>query len=176
MPIELDPLLPGDELSDWTPTRDQLEIEYGKDDVTTYANLQSNDPAASLTEDEIAAKIARAIQFAVDFISSRVRAAGFAYPLVALAGETLPNGLLNTIALCLTIWKLYRGRGKADGDKVGDKFQEDYDWAVGELDRLLLTLQAVADPTPDDDDPVGVFQYIDIDRDTTCVSDEFSSN
>lgn len=157
-------------------TRAQLEVEYGLDDVTTYANLQSNDPATSLTADEVTAKIERALTFADDFINSRLRAYDYAIPLVALPGATLPTGLLNTIALCLAIWRLYRGRGKRDNDKVGDAFQEDYDWAVKELDSLLLAgLPAVQDTDADletaQDAPIAVAATVDANGcnlDTTC--------
>lgn len=157
-------------------TRAQLEEEYGADNVEMYANLQAESPTAALTAAEITAKVDRALTFADDFINSRLRAADYAVPLVATTGGTLPTGLLNTIALALAVWRLYRGRGKGDGDAVGDKFQEDYAWAVAELDALILAgLPGVTLEETDATPPAGTWQSVRIDFGETCAADEFAA-
>jgi hypothetical protein len=130
MPIELPPLDSTHyaELSD-------LQYEVGSANLLTYADVNSTSPTVLSTES--AANVEDALSFADDFIDTRLRAADYTVPLVALAGATLPTALLRNVARKLAAWQLYQIRGM-DDTTLGGKFQAKYDWAAAELDRLIV--------------------------------------
>ena len=165
MPVELD-LIPADPLF---ATRLDLEREAGADNLRIYAGLNSN-----LSDEEIDANIEDARLFAADFINTRLRQAGYAVPLVAAPGGTVPAALLARVARKLAVWDLYQRRGMRDTDAVGTHWTEAYEWAVAELDRLIAEgLLGVVTPVDTATKP-GTWQSVPITYGRCGPGDEFS--
>ncbi len=112
-------------------TRADMEGECGIPSVGKWADLSGDGDA-----EEIAAQIKKALDWADDYIDSRMGPAGFVVPLTGMSSAS--STVIRQVATKLSVVQLYRHRGARDEDPIADQMAIKQEWADDELRRLRM--------------------------------------